>query len=186
MGSFYQSSGPRVLRIDAERETIYTAGMNRLILIAVTLAFLGACSSGSGCDGGGDKKPSSGQSSSLSGGAGSSRGTSETVSFQGLGRKAAGDPAQAAASAPTAAAAAALGGGGAPAPAASSQSVICGGFPYLAADCKTDPVYDQIVKKCCPAGQVDQCQAIPGGARLIGHGCTASNFTSVPTAASAN
>ena len=154
--------------------------MNRLLLIAGTLAFLGACSTGSGCDGGGDKKAApAGESSSLPGGT-SHGGTSEMVSFQGLGKKAAGDPTK---QTPTGTAAAALGGSAAGAPAAQSGSVICGGFPYLAADCKTDPVYDQIVKKCCPTGQVDQCQAIPGGARLIGRGCAASTFTSVPAAA---
>lgn len=149
--------------------------MMRLLLVAGTLALLGACSSGGGCDGGGgEKKTPSGESTTLPGGASSHGGPSETVSFQGLGKKTGGDPQAAAASA-------ALGGSGAaPAPAAAAaasdapQSVICGGFPYLAADCKTDPVFDQILKKCCPTGQVDRCQAIPGGARLTGRRCAAS------------
>jgi hypothetical protein len=154
--------------------------MNRLLLIAGTLVFLGACSSGSGCDAGGDKKAApAGESTGLPGGS-SRGGTSETVSFQGLGKKAPGDTSKATA---TGAAAAALGGSAASPTADPPQSVICGGFPYLAVDCKTDPVYDQILKKCCPTGQVDQCQAVPGGARLIGHRCTSSTFTSVPAAA---
>ncbi|HEX4048456.1 MAG TPA: hypothetical protein VH309_11505 [Elusimicrobiota bacterium] len=149
--------------------------MNRLLLLAGVLAFLGACSSGGGCDGGNDNRPAaSGQSTGLPGGV-SHGGTGETVSFQGLGRKGAGDPAR---PSQTAAAAAALGGSGAPAPAApaasAEQSVICGGFPNLAADCKTDPAFPQVQKKCCASGQADRCQAIPGGARLIGRGCVAT------------
>jgi hypothetical protein len=146
----------------------------KLLLLAATLAFLGACSSGAGCDGGGgEKKTSNGESAGLPGGP-SSHGTGEAVSFQGLGKKTAGQPAPTGSAAKTAAAASALGGSNAPAPdAAGAQTVICGGFPYVAADCKTDPVYPQILKKCCPSGTVDKCQAIPGGARLIGQGCTA-------------
>ena len=152
--------------IDARRETIYTVRMNRLLLIAGTLAFLGACSSGGGCDGGEKKAaPSSGQSTSLPGGASSHGGLSETVSFQGMGKKG-GSPAQAAA--------AALGGAAAGGPIDPPQSVICGGFQNLAPDCKTDPLFEQVRQKCCPAGTVEQCQAIPGGARLIGRGCTPS------------
>jgi len=155
--------------------------MPRLLAFAVILSLLGACSSGGGCDGGtSDNKPSSGESSGAGGGGPSHGGTSETVSFQGLGKKTGGAPAS---SDPQAAAAALSGEGGKPAPAAVSghataaaapQSVICGGFPYLAADCKTDPVFDQIVKKCCPTGQVPKCEAIPGGARLTGAGCAAT------------
>lgn len=153
--------------------------MHRLLALAVVFALLGACSSGGGCDGDAEKKPSSGESSGGAGGGGPSHGgTSETVSFQGLGKKTGGAPAS---SDPAAAAAALSGAGGPPAPAAVAaapaggpQSVICGGFPYLAADCKTDPVYDQIAKKCCPTGVVDKCEAIPGGARLTGRGCTAT------------
>ena len=166
MASFYQSRGPRVLPIDAKRETIYTVRMNRLLLLAGTLAFLGACSSGGGCDGGEKKPEAAGQATSLPGGAPSHGGPSETVSFQGMGKKGSADPAQNAA--------AALGGS---APADPSQTVICGGFPNLLDDCKSDPMFEQVRKKCCSTGTVDQCQAIPGGARLIGHGCTA------PTAA---
>ena len=150
--------------------------MPRLFALAVALSLFGACSSGGGCDGG-EKKESSGEPASLPGGPSSHGGTSETVSFQGLGKKTGGAPA---ATDPQAAAAALSGEGGKPAPAAvaavapsAPQSVICGGFPYLAADCKTDPVYDQIVKKCCPTGQVDKCETIPGGARLTGRGCAA-------------
>jgi hypothetical protein len=141
--------------------------MNRLLLIAGTLAFLGACSSGGGCDGG-EKKPApaAGEATSLPGGAPSHGGTSETVSFQGMGKKTSADPAQAAASA--------LGGSAASAPVDPPKSVICGGFANLAADCTTDPLFDQVRKKCCPAGTVDQCRAIPNGALLIGRGCTAS------------
>ena len=138
--------------------------MNRLLLLAGTLAFLGACSSGGGCDGGEKKAAPSGQSTSLPGGALNHAGPSETVSFQGMGKKG-GTPAQAAA--------AALG-GGAGGPIDPPQTVICGGFPNLAPDCKTDPLFEQVRTKCCPSGTVDQCQAIPGGARLIGRGCTAS------------
>jgi hypothetical protein len=83
-----------------------------------------------------------------------------------MGKKASSDPAQAAA--------AALGGSGTSAPADPPQSVICGGFPNLLDDCRTDPLFEQVKKKCCPSGTVVQCQAIPGGARLTGHGCTAS------------
>jgi len=157
--------------------------MPRLLAFAVILAFLGACSSGGGCDGGSpDNKPSSGSSGGGGGGAGPAHGgTGESVSFQGLGRKTGGAPAS---SDPQAAAAALNGEGAKPAPAAvagntagsggAPQSVICGGFPYLAADCKTDPVFEQIQKKCCPTGQVTKCEAIPGGARLTGTGCTAT------------
>ncbi|MFI5363077.1 MAG: hypothetical protein ACHQ49_14000 [Elusimicrobiota bacterium] len=146
--------------------------MKRLLLIAGTLVFLGACSSG-GCNGDGDKKAPAGSSTSMSGGGGSLHGTNEAVSFQGLGKKGA-------AGSPTASAAAALGGSGPSAPADPQQSVICGGFPNLAADCKTDPAYDQVLKKCCPAGAVSRCRAIPGGARLIGNGCTAPAVAPAP------
>ena len=155
--------------------------MPRLLAVAVILALLGACSSGGGCDGGSnDNKPSSSSSGGGGGSGPSHGGTSETVSFQGLGKKTGGAPAS---SDPAAAAAALNGDGTQPAPAAvaspaggapAPQSVICGGFPYLAADCKTDPVFDQIQKKCCPTGQVLKCEAIPGGARLTGTGCTAT------------
>jgi hypothetical protein len=153
--------------------------MPRLLAVAVILSLLGACSSGGGCDGGNDNKQSSSSSGGGGGGSGPSHGgTSETVSFQGLGKKTGGAPAS---SDPQAAAAALNGDGSKPAPAAvasntggapAPQSVICGGFPYLAADCKTDPVFDQIQKKCCPTGQVTKCEAIPGG--LTGTGCTAT------------
>lgn len=151
--------------------------MRGLLLIAGAMAVLGACSSGSCDTGNGDKSAPAAEPKSLPGG-GSRGGTNELVSFQGLGRKAAGDPTP---PTQTAKAASALGGSGASAPAGGgasggaaggAESVICGGFPYLAADCKTDPVYAQVLKKCCPTGSVDICQAIPGGARLIGHGCT--------------
>ncbi|HXS99353.1 MAG TPA: hypothetical protein VN915_01625 [Elusimicrobiota bacterium] len=156
--------------------------MPRLLAFAVIFSLLGACSSGGGCDGGtSDNKSSSSGSSGGAGGGGPSHGTSETVSFQGLGKKTGGAPAS---SDPQAAAAALNGEGGKPAPAAvagnasataaAPQSVICGGFPYLAADCKTDPVFEQIQKKCCLTGQVLKCEAIPGGARLTGTGCTAT------------
>lgn len=154
--------------------------MPRLLAFAVILSLLGACSSGGGCDGGSpdSSQSSSGSSGGGGGGGGPSHGTSETVSFQGLGKKTGGAPAS---SDPAAAAAALNGDGAKPAPAAVAaaapakpQSVICGGFPYLAADCKTDPVFDQIQKKCCPTGTVDKCEAIPGGARLTGTGCTAT------------
>jgi hypothetical protein len=179
MASFYQSARLFVPPVDAGLPAIYTVRMPRLLAFAVILSLLGACSSGGGCDGGSnDNKPSSGGSAGAGGGGPSHGGTSETVSFQGLGKKTDGAPAS---TDPQAAAAALSGEGGKPAPAAvaaaspsASQSVICGGFPYLAADCKTDPVYDQIAKKCCPTGQVDKCEAIPGGARLTGRGCTAT------------
>ena len=141
--------------------------MNRLLLIPGLLFFIGACSSGSGCGGDEKKAPAAGQSTSLPSGS-SHGGTSELVSFQGLGKKAPGDIAP---GGQVGTAAAALGGSGATAD--PQESVICGGFPNLAADCKTDPLYDRVLKKCCPAGSVDLCQAIPGGARLIGHRCTA-------------
>jgi hypothetical protein len=152
--------------------------MRRLIVIAGTLALLGACSSG-GCDSS-SNKPSGSASEPPSLGGGTSRGgTSETVSFQGLGKSAA--PGQT----PAVSSAAAALGGSAPLPA---QSVICGGFPNLAADCKTDPAFDALKKKCCPTGAIDQCTAIPGGARLLGHGCAApaAGFTSTPTQAPAS
>ena len=143
------------------------------MFIAGIMAVLGACSSGSCDSGGGEKNAPAAEPKSLPGG-GSHGGTSELVSFQGLGRKAAGDAAPAA---PAAKAESALGGSGssgqAGGAAGASESVICGGFPYLASDCTTDPVYQQVLKKCCPTGQVDRCQAIPGGARLTGRGCSA-------------
>ena len=139
------------------------------MLIAGTMAVLGACSSGSCDSGGGDKNAPAGEPKSLPGGS-SRGGTSELVSFQGLGRKA---PEDSKPATPSAKAESALGGSGASASAGAPESVICGGFPYLTADCTADPVYPQILKKCCPTGQVDRCQAIPGGARLTGRGCTA-------------
>ena len=188
MPPFYQSEGRLgtrevASRIDAGRKTIYTSGMRGLILIAATVAFLGACSSGGGCDGG-DAKSSSGSGQSSGGGGGGggggAHGTSETVSFQGLGKNSPPPPANGqsrpASSTTTAtnAAAAALGGSAANPSAGPAQSVICGGFPDMPADCLKDPAFDAIKKKCCPTGQVDQCQGIPGGARLIGHACTAA------------
>jgi hypothetical protein len=162
-------------RIDAERKTNYTNPMRQIIAIAATLAFLGACSSGGGCDGSdGKSSSSSGQSSGGGGGGGGGgiHGTGEQVSFQGLGKNPAPPPAngQAKPAPGTNAAAYALGGSqGTPA-----QTVICGGFPNMPADCSKDPAFDAIKQKCCPTGQVDQCQGIPGGARLIGHSCTAT------------
>jgi hypothetical protein len=140
--------------------------MRRVLAIAGVLAFLGACTSGdSGCGGGGDKKAANGESSSMSGGGGGTGGggLGEAVSFQGIGKKEAPPPPQQGA-APAQAAA----------PADGPQSVICGGFPNLSADCSKDAAFDAIKKKCCPTGQVEQCQGIPGGARLIGRACTAS------------
>lgn len=146
--------------------------MLRFLMIASALAVLGACSSGDGGCGGPDKPESAGQSSSMpGGGGGGGAGLGETVSFQGMGRKAPPPPpqqgpAQAPAQAPASSPADASGGG--------SQVVICGGFRDLPADCSKAPAFDAIKKKCCPAGQVDVCQGIPGGARLTGRGCTAS------------
>lgn len=145
--------------------------------MAAALALLGACSSGdSGC-GGSDKKESNGEASSMPGGGGTGGGgLGEPVSFQGVGKKDAPPPPQ---QAPASASPAP-----APAPASSSQpnaasqdgpqSVICGGFPDLPADCFKDPAYPKIKAKCCPSGQVEQCRGIPGGARLIGRACTAA------------
>ncbi|MBI3566204.1 MAG: hypothetical protein HY079_13495 [Elusimicrobia bacterium] len=148
--------------------------MRGLILIAAAAALLGACDS-SGC-GGPPEKQSSGESASMSGGGGSHGGLGEAVSFQGIGKKqdpppanGTGQPQQAAGAGSPAAQAAA-----APAAQASAQSVICGGFPGLPADCSKAPEFDAIKKKCCPTGQVQACQGIPGGARLIGQGCTAA------------
>lgn len=154
--------------------------MRRVLLIATALALLGACSSGDGGCGAPEKKDDSGQSTGMSGGGGGGGGgLGETVSFQGMGKKKAPPPAQAAAPGQQAQAQAA-----APAqkPAAaetaaaadSSQSVICGGFKDLPSDCFKSPVYSAIKKKCCPGGQVERCEGIPGGARLIGKGCTAA------------
>jgi hypothetical protein len=155
----------------------------------MVLGALWACSSGGGgCDGGNNAAPS-GQSTGLSVGSGGTGGTGEAVSFQGLGKKAPGDAPQSAEKAKTNALAAALGGSGsnaapgaapaapAAAPAGSGapiKSVICGGYPNLAADCTKDPAFSVIKKKCCPDGTVDRCQAVPGGARLIGKGCAMS------------
>jgi hypothetical protein len=172
--------------------------MGRLILIVGTLALLGACSSGSGCDGGENKSTSpSGHSSGGGGGGGGGfrGGTGESVSFQGLGKTKAPPPVNGQqAVAGTNAAAAALGGsapnpppgGGASSSSATAttassagsastppQSVICGGFPNLPADCLRDPSFDAIKAKCCPTGFVEKCQGIPGGARLSGSGCAA-------------
>jgi hypothetical protein len=148
--------------------------MRHLVFIAGLMAVLGACSSGSCDSGGGDKNAPAAEPKSLPG-SGSRGGTGESVSFQGLGKKTAGDPPTPAT--PAAKAESALGGSGSNAPAGgaagAAESVICGGFPYLTADCTADPVYQQVLKKCCPTGQVDRCQAIPGGARLTGRGCTA-------------
>jgi hypothetical protein len=149
--------------------------VTKLLALAFAAALFGAlaCDSGSGCDSG-DKKQGSGQSEGMSGGGGGSShggGLGETVSFQGLGKKDAPPPTQAGAQA----AAAPAGGSGAAAasPAPASQSVLCGGFPNMPADCTTDPAFDAIKKKCCPTGQVLVCQGVPGGARLIGTNCTA-------------
>jgi hypothetical protein len=150
--------------------------MGRILAIAAALAFLGACSSGgSGCGGDAGEKKSSGESTGMSGGGGApSGGLGEAVSFQGLGKKKdpppPEQPAQAAASPGGAAPASAA----APAAASAPQAVICGGFPNLPADCSKDPAFDAIKKKCCPTGQVEACQGIPGGARLIGRSCTAT------------
>lgn len=156
--------------------------MRRFLAAASVLILLGACTSGdSGC-GGGEKKESAGESSSMPGGGGTGGGAlGEPVSFQGMARKQ--EPpapqqgaAQAAAPAAAGAAGAAPASGGAdPAPGGSgSQTVICGGFPDLPADCSKAPAFDAIKKKCCPSGQVEACQGIPGGARLTGKGCTAA------------
>lgn len=147
--------------------------MRRLFLIAASLAILGACSSGDSCGGSSSEKktaPAPGETSGMSGGGGSHGGLGEGVSFQGLGKKAPAPGVSAAANAATGA----LGGStAAPGPAAPSLNVICAGFPNLAQDCSTDPAFDAIKKKCCPTGQVDHCQSIPGGALLIGRGCSA-------------
>ncbi len=149
--------------------------MRHLLLIAAAAAILGACDS-NGCGGAPDNKSSSGESAGMSGGgSGGGGGLGEPVSFQGMGKKQDPPPAQAAApqqaapagASPSATAAAAT------AAAASVQSVICGGFPNLPADCLKAPEFDAVKKKCCPTGQVAACQGIPGGARLIGQGCTA-------------
>lgn len=148
--------------------------MRGLILIAAAAAFLGACDS-TGC-GGAPEKPSSGESTSMSGGGGGSHGgLGEAVSFQGIGKKQDPPPAGGAGQAqPAAAASPAAQAAAAASAAASAQSVICGGFPGLPADCLKAPEFDAIKKKCCPTGQVQACQGIPGGARLIGQGCTAA------------
>jgi hypothetical protein len=155
--------------------------MLKIAAIGAVLLFA-ACGSGdSGC-GGSEKKDSGGESSSMPGGGGTGGGgLGEPVSFQGVGKKQEPPPPQqapasSAAPAEGQAAPASSGGGngGGAAPADGPQSVICGGFPDLAADCFKDPDYEKIKKKCCPTGQVEQCQGIPGGARLIGRGCTAA------------
>jgi hypothetical protein len=152
--------------------------MRRGLLIAAALAFLGACSSGDGGCGAPDKKEDTGQSTGMSGGGGGGGGgLGETVSFQGMGKKQAPPPAQGAAPAQAAAAPAAktsAPAAGAASGASSSQSVICGGFKDLPSDCFKSPLYPAIKKKCCASGQVERCEAIPGGARLIGKGCTAA------------
>lgn len=150
--------------------------MRGLVLIAAAAAFLGACDS-NGC-GGAPEKQSSGESTSMSGGGGGHGGLGEAVSFQGIGKKQDPPPAQAAGPAQASQAAApgspAANAAAASAAASSSQSVICGGFPGLPPDCSKAPEFDAIKKKCCPTGQVETCQGIPGGARLIGRGCTAA------------
>jgi hypothetical protein len=146
--------------------------MRRLMLIAGTLALLGACSSG-GCDAGGGKSSEPAKEAPTLGGGSPHGGTGETISFQGLG-KGAPPPGMSQA---TSSAAAALGGS---APLDPAQTVICGGFPNLLPDCKTDPAYAALKQKCCPTGTVDQCVAVPGGARLIGHACSAQASTSAP------
>lgn len=145
----------------------------RVLAFAAALAFLGACSSGGGgCDGG-PPKQGNGESTSMGGASGVSKGgLGEPVSFQGIGpggKKEETPPAQ-----PPARQAAASSSGGHSQSLADngSQSVVCGGFPNLPPDCSKDPAFDAIKKKCCPAGQVEQCQGIPGGARLIGRACT--------------
>lgn len=148
--------------------------MRGFLLIAAAAALLGACDS-SGC-GGAPEKQSSGESTSMSGGGGGhGGGLGEAVSFQGIGKKQDPPPANGTAQPQQAAQAAAPGSPAANAAAArsSAQSVICGGFPDLPADCSKAPQFDAIKKKCCPTGQVETCQGIPGGARLVGQGCTA-------------
>jgi len=108
------------------------------------------------------------------GGGGGRGGLGEPVSFQGIGRK---DPPPPPQQGPAQAPAAAPASGAAAADASSaggSQVVICGGFADQPADCLKSPAFDAIKKKCCPSGQVDACQGIPGGARLTGRGCTAA------------
>lgn len=148
--------------------------MRGFLLIVAAAAALGACDS-NGCGGASENKPSSGESTGMSGGGGRSGGLGEPVSFQGIGKKQ--DPPPAQAGAPAAGSPAAASGGARAAPssaaAAAPQSVICGGFPDLPPDCTKAPEFDAVKKKCCPNGQVQVCQGIPGGARLIGQGCTA-------------
>lgn len=147
--------------------------MHRWLALAAALAFLGACSGeGGGC--GEEKKPSSESSAPSAGGAATGGGgLGEPVSFQGTRAKDTPPPAQDQAPTPAAKPVPQAAPAAAPAAASAPQSgsVLCGGFPNLAADCSKDPSFDAIKKKCCPTGQVDQCQAIPGGARLIGRGC---------------
>jgi hypothetical protein len=164
------------IRIDESLDSDYTYQMRHLLLIAAFASALGACDS-AGCGAPADNKSSSGESTSMGGGgSGGGGGLGEPVSFQGMGKKQDPPPAQgqqqpaapAAGASPSATAAAAT------AAAASSQSVICGGFPDLPPDCSKAPEFDAVKKKCCPTGQVGACQGIPGGARLIGQGCTAA------------
>ncbi len=143
--------------------------MKKLLALGAVLAFLGACSGSSGGCGGDAHKNDAGQSAPMAGGGPSHGSLGEPVSFQGLGRKAPPPPpaaAQAAASSsPSSAPGATASGAGA------EESVLCGGFPDLPADCKKSPLFKAIQAKCCPKGQVDRCQAMPGGARLFGHSC---------------
>lgn len=144
--------GPILSRIDAARFAIYTLNMRLTIALAAALSLMSACSSSGGCGGGPDKKNDSGQMGGMSGG-GSGRGNGtlgEAVSFQGMGKKSSVAPYAAA---------------GAP------QTVLCGGFSNLVMDCTKDPLFEEIRKKCCPTGQIEQCAAVPGGARLVARHC---------------
>jgi hypothetical protein len=145
---------------------------------AFALAFAAGCTgSGGGCAGS-SSDANSGQPAPMAGGGGASQGAlTETVSFQGLGRKKSSPvvSAAAAALAPAGApGATAVGGKAAPDVTGGAQSLLCGGFSDLPPDCKTSPLFKAIKEKCCPSGTVERCEAIPGGARLIGRGCRPS------------
>ncbi|MDE2491826.1 MAG: hypothetical protein KGM24_13350 [Elusimicrobia bacterium] len=142
---------------------------------AFALAFAAGCTgSGGGCAGDSSNSNSGEATPMAAGGGGGSRGSlSEPVSFQGLGAKKAPPPTQAAAPSPggATAGAASVSGKAAPDVTGGAQSLLCGGFPDLPPDCKTSPLFKAIRQKCCPDGTVERCEAIPGGARLIGRGC---------------